>query len=725
MKVTVNDHVTMDEIIKLPIKKNLLRFSPIPELIDASGNEFSAKTGKIEEIIGTKGHTMCDRRHVQLDGKLPFTVTYKIVSDELINKLLVSTYANSSDFGYGRYEVYLGNNKATLYSEENFIAEYDRREFFDPKDLLKATAQIFTLDTPVSAKFFGIKFTHGYAVDRVVRLDFAGAFSINAAEEQLCLDSYGVDLLENATINVKGDMHYFDLGFTTDIETIIVKDPTLPIKTSLKGNAFVVHHIENDVEPTKIGNTDAFVCTKGLSGRHIATEKNNLIGAFSKTTALCITDEVVTEDFLGVGTNVLPFQLMPESTKKFGYDPEFIKLEHKAIRDLDLKIIRVWFQNDWFQTAPDEYNFESEKMHQFLEYMDVFRELGTEIELDFSWVVGKNLQSWYTIPEVLDQARSAPKDTEQFARSVVAALKFLCDEKGYNIKYIAVSNEPENGNFAVTSDNNIELKKKHLVKTLKDIDAELKKAGLRHRFEIWGAEDSAATPDRDWIRDMHQMAGDVIDVYTKHHYIANNDELLNEKMPLHIKDAEGGRVGLTEFGCHVPNFGNSTVGNMISAVNGGAVVALHWCFTNSVLTDPFDGPFDENICLIRNDGFKNEGLYIEAICGEIGPAMKYVPAHSRVLKCNSTNPFDVRSAVFEKDGDFTIVVETNGSGDRDLVIYLSALTNKPFKKLSYSIGSGKRPTEVLPPLTPVNCENGVITEHLNSEHTMYLYTTLK
>ena len=103
----------------------------------------------------------------------------------------------------------------------------------------------------------------------------------------------------------------------------------------------------------------------------------------------------------------------------------------------------------------------------------------------------------------------------------------------------------------------------------------------------------------------------------------------------------------------------------------------------------------------------------------------YVPAHSRVLKCNSTNPFDVRSAVFEKDGDFTIVVETNGSGDRDLVIYLSALTNKPFKKLSYSIGSGKRPTEVLPPLTPVNCENGVITEHLNSEHTMYLYTTLE
>ncbi|MBE6760907.1 MAG: hypothetical protein E7551_01305 [Ruminococcaceae bacterium] len=724
MKVTVNDRVTMADIAKLPLKKNLLKFSPIPQLIDASGNEFSAKTGKIEEITGAKGHTLCDRRHVQLDGKLPFTVTYTIESDELINKLLVSTYANAQDFGYGRYEVYLSNDKEALYSKENFIAEYDRREIFNPKDLLKGTAQIFTLDAPLSAKFFGIKFTHGYAVDRVVRLDFAGVFSVNAAEEQLCLDPYGVDLLESANIEVKGNMHSFDIGFPTDIETIIVRDPALPIKTSLKGNMSVVHHLEDDFKPIKIGNTEAYICTKHLSGRYITTEKDNLIGAFSKTTSLYIQDEVITEDFLGVGTNVLPFQLMPESTQKFGYDPEFIKLEHKAIRDLDIKIIRVWFQNDWFQIGPDEYDFESEKMRWFLEYMDVFRELGTEIELNFSWVVGKNLHSWYTIPEIPDQGRSAPRDTKQFARSVVAALKFLTDEKGYNIKYIAVSNEPENGNFAVTPDNNIELKKKYLVKTLKDIDSELKKAGLRHRFEIWGAEDSAATPDRDWLRDMHQMAGDVIDVYTKHHYVPNNDDILNEKMPLHIKDTNGGRIGLTEFACHFPNFGNSTVGNMISAVNGGAVVALHWCLASSVLTDPFNGPFDEDICLIRNDGFKNEGLYIEPICAEIGPSIKYIPAHSRVFKCEASNPMDVRAAVFEKDGDVTIVVETNGSGERDLTIHLPVLTDKPFKKLSYCVGKGEKPTEVSAPLSPAEYKNGVITEHLSPNHTMYLYTTI-
>ncbi len=723
MKVTINDRVTMAEITRLPFKRNLLRFSPIPEIIDASGKPFTAKSGKLFEITGVGGdHVMCGRRHVQLHGELPFTVTYAVESDSPINKLLVGTYTDSTNYGYGRYEVYLGNDKESLYSKENFIAEYDCREIFDPKDILKGTAQIFTLDTPVLAKFFGIKFTHGCILDTVVRLDLAGVFSAEAEAEKLSLDGYGVNLMEKSTITNRDDLQTYDLGFAAQIDTLILKNADCPVKTSVNGKVFVVNHL--DCTPKKIGNTDAFCYDGGLYARYITTKKGNLIGAFSKKTSITALNEVINDDFLGIGTNVLPFQLMPESTENFGYDPEFIKLEHQVVRDLDIKIIRVWFQNDWFQIGPDEYDFESEKMHQFLEYMDVFRELGTEIELDFSWVVGRALHSWYTIPGLPDQGRSAPRDTKQFARSVVAALKFLCDEKGYNIKYIAVSNEPENHNFAVTPDNNIELKKKHLVQALKDIDAELKKAGIRDRFEIWGAEDSAATPERDWLSDMYEMADDVIDVYTKHHYFATNDEILNEKMPLHLKDTHGGRVGLTEFGCHMPNFRKSTVGNMISAVNGGAIVALHWCLANSVLTDPFNGPFDEDICLVRNDGFKNEGLYIEPICAEFGPAIKYVPAHSRVFKCDCSNPFDARAAIFEKDGDFTVVVETGSLGERDLVLNLSALTSKPFKKLSYCIEKGEKPTEVLQPLSPADSENGIIREHLLPAHTMYLYTTI-
>ncbi len=722
MSVSVNDRVSMGDIANLPLKSNLLKLSPIPEIIDANGLPFTNKSGNITEVVG--GHMMCDRRHVQLDGKLPFTVTYTIESEKTINKLLVATFTASVNYGYGRYEVYLGDNKDSLYSPENYIAEYDRRNVFDPKDLLKGTAQIFTLPQPRTAKFFGIKFTHGCALDTVVRLDFAGVFSPEAEAERIHLTKYGMDALEDANIETKDGVTTYDIGAMVALNTLIVEDETAVVETSVDGEKFAPFNTCYTAE--KAGEETIFVHSGEYTARFIRSKKDNIIGVFSNKNIVEVTNEVINEDFLGAGTNVLPFQLMEESTNAFGYDPEFMKLEYDAIRKLDPKIIRVWFQNDWFQLAPDEYDFNLPKMQQFLEYMEIFRELGTEIELDFSWVVGRRLHSWYTIPEIPDQGRSAPRDTKQFARSVVAALKFLTDEKGLNVKYLTVANEPENGNFAVTPDNNIELKKKYLAKTLIDIDSELKKAGMRDRFEIWGPECSAATKDRDWLKDMYEMAGDVIDCYTKHIYSATNDEILNINIPFYFESTKNTKkIGLTEFGCNMPTFRKSTVGALISAANGGLSVALHWCLTNSVLPDPFCGPFDENICLYRNDEFKNNELYIEPICSEYGPAMKYVPAHCRVLKTNCSNPLDARVCVFEKDGDYTIIAETNQNGNRELVIDLGAITNKPFKMLSFNISNGERPTEIIPELSPVSTENGIIKVKLEPAHTMYLFTTVE
>lgn len=103
---------------------------------------------------------------------------------------------------------------------------------------------------------------------------------------------------------------------------------------------------------------------------------------------------------------MLPTQLM-DTSLEMGYDPDFFeKVEKPAILALRPQIARVWFQNDWFQTAPDECNFELPKFRQFLKYMDVFKQLDTDIELNFTFVVGKNIQPWFSIPGVKDQARS-------------------------------------------------------------------------------------------------------------------------------------------------------------------------------------------------------------------------------------------------------------------------------------------------------------------------------
>lgn len=718
MSVIIKDDATMKDINALPIKSNLLKAMPIPELLDANGNPFNAKTGVIAEIVGD--HMMCDSRHVQLHAPLPFTVTYKILSDAPIDKLLVSTYnTGSTNFGYGRYEVYLSEQKETLYNAENYIAEYDRRDVWNPKELYKGTAQIFSLAPPRKANYFGIKFTHGSIIDTVVRLDLAGVFSKEAAHTQERLRDFGADLTECAATVFDKDFVTYTFTDLLTIDSMAVNAKDAVVEISEDGETF------SPIVLTLKSKDSYYLHTAPFKAKAIRSAFGTVLGAFSTVTQIVIDkNTVVTDDFVGAGTNLIPTQLMSESTEKFGYSPDFIKTEFEAIRSLDPKVVRVWFQNDWFQLGPDEYDFESEKMQQFYGYMEIFRELGTEIELDFSFAVGRKLHSWFTIPEIPDQGRSAPRDTKQFARSVAACLEYLCDTKGFNVKYLTVSNEPENKNFSVTPDNNMADKKKYYAQTLRDIDAVLKAKGIRERFEIWGPEDSSCAVDRDWLGDMYNYADDVIDCYTKHCYFSTNDEILNNNFPFYFKSTNNGRVGLTEFGCHLPVYRKSTVGNFISAANAGASVALHWCLTNSVLTDPFSSPFDEDICLYRNDDFKNEELYIEAICGEYGPAMKYVPAHSRVLKTSTSNIGDARAATFEKDGDITIVVETNMSGCRDLKIDISHLTDKPIYKIAYNIGEQKRPTTIMATPKKIETVDGCIIEKLETNHMVYYYTTI-
>ena len=119
-------------------------------------------------------------------------------------------------------------------------------------------------------------------------------------------------------------------------------------------------------------------------------------------------------------------------------------------------------------------------------------------------------------------------------------------------------------------------------------------------------------------------------------------------------------------------------------------------------------------------------LQPQRICNEFGPALRYIKKHSRVLKAEYCNNFDVHIAVFEKDGDYTIIAEAAGSGNRELKIDLSELNlkNKTFQKLHYVIDSDVFPKSLLPVAEPVVLNNNCIVEKLTTAHEMYLFTTL-
>ena len=719
MDIVLNDSATQAQLKALPLKRNLLK-GTLPELLDADGRPFAAKTGNIKQV--TDNRLMCDFGHVQLHAKLPLTVTYALNPADSVKRLLVSTYVSAYDYGYGRYEIYLSNDRESLYAPEHKLAEYDRRGRFDSGNVFSGTAQIFTLNEAGNFSFFGIKFTHGCQADGVVRLDLAGAFAEVTPEENLALQRLGANLTDDAeTVFLNGETEFY-FSAPVRIDRLLVRDPNTPVYAFPSETGVLPERLNLSFQPVSYAAKTGYLSEQSFSAAGLRSAGNNIIGAFTADINLTVLpDQIINPDFLGAGTNVLPTVLMEESLKA-GYDPAFFEQEKAAIRTVRPKIVRVWFQNDWFQTGPDTYDFTLPKMKAFLDYMEVFRELGTEIELDFSFAVGSPLHSWYTIKEVPDQGRSAPKDLKQFARSVKAALEFLCDRQGFAIKYLTISNEPENRNFAVDGD--MQAKIEYYAAALREIDAVLKQAGTRDRFELWAAEDSAHTEKEVWLREMHRLAGDVIDRYTKHAYRSHNNDLLLHDIPNYKSATENSPVCLTEFGANIPTYEKSTVGAFLAAANGGLDAALHWCLSAAMLPDPLFGTFEAPICLWRNKDYSNDRLSINPICHEFGSVIRYVPPHSRVLKSVCDLPDDLRAAAFEKDGEVTVVVEAKGSGLRTLQLRLGSLTEKPFYRIFCDIESGQTPEQLLPDPKPVSVENGVLTDLLEAKHCLYVYTTL-
>lgn len=715
MNITLLDSAAMADINKLDLKTNLLRKCAKPEISDAAGNAVTIK-GEVNNLTGDR--VMFDRKHIQLvNAKLPITVTYALSGREKIDSLLVSTFTiYGGDYGYGRYEIYLGNERKSLYEKENYIAEFDRRGKFDKADITKYAAQIFTLEKSAKAKYFGIKFTHGSAVDDFIRLDMVGAFTRGASEQMAKIKKHGAAVTEYAKIKAENDIQIYDFEKPIYVDKLLVNDVNIPISYKCEDR---VNTFKNTIlEPTAEGYLVKL--EKPVLIDSLSSLQGNIIAAFSgQINVKIFKEDIINPFFLGAGVNVLPTALMKESIAN-GYSKDFFKYERDAIRTLRPSVARVWFQNDWFQTAPDEYDFELPKFKQFLEYMEVFKETDTDIELDFSFTVGSAIQPWFSIPEVKDKGRSAPRDLKQFARSVVACLKFLSD-RGYPVKYITLSNEPNLINFAVNSD--MQGKKEYYAKALLNIDAELKKANMREKFEIWGPECAAADPSLCWFKDMYSLAGDCIDRYTKHNYDSFYNEYETVIAPWYKGDSNG-RVCITEFGTPTPNFNKSNIGTLIASANCGFDTALEWCLTNSFLPDPLNFKFDEDICLFKNYNFENK-LDIMPVCNEYGPAMRYIKKHSKVIKTWCDNDLDVHTAVFEKDGDYTIIVETNSSGNRKLKIDLSGLADKPFRRMVYNIGKMEKPCDFLPKFSSDIITGDFICEDLEVEHCMYLYTTIK
>lgn len=427
-------------------------------------------------------------------------------------------------------------------------------------------------------------------------------------------------------------------------------------------------------------------------------------------------NNVIQDDFLGVGVNTIPTALMP-GQMQYGYSEAHWEIDKKRIQTVQPKIARVWFQIDWMEPSKGTYTWESSNMKAFYKYLDAFKTAGTEIELNFGWKVGSSVHNWFSIPGI-DPWTSAPADLDAYAASASALLDELIRNRGYdNVKYLTFYNEPNGGwDFEAPGD-----QKAYYAEMVNKISARLTADGLRDRIEIWGPEETGAPA---WIEYMKRHADDAIDGYSFHVY-GESYEGLGSAFALRQGYVGNKPLHLTEFGWaddQASNWDAGYANSVIQTANMGVKSALMWQLNGVWTNDPTGGTNGtytmwDAVVLGLNP---RKTFYIS------GMLNRYIPEHSEVLAVNTGGSTDVRAAAFKgTDGNYTVLVETKAGSSKEITLdFGSTAINKTFRKMVYNNDVIPEANAVLPPVTANFPAGTSLTDRsVDGDYNVIIYTT--
>jgi len=429
-------------------------------------------------------------------------------------------------------------------------------------------------------------------------------------------------------------------------------------------------------------------------------------------------DDVVQEDYLGIGVNVIPWSLL-EGTTTLGYDDADWEVDVERILTVQPKVARVWFQIDWMELEKGQYDFESPEMKAFYRYLDAFEQAGTEVLLNFGWKVGERVHDWFLYPGVTKPYESAPGDLDAYGRSASALLDELIVQRGYdNVDYLTFYNEPNGSwDFEGPAD-----QKAYYAEMARKVHEQLQTDGLRDEVQIWGPEEVNAP---DWTEYMADNAADVFDQYSFHLYGESYD-FLGEAIEQRRASIGDAPLNLSEMGWTNPGtsvwetgYSNYIIGSANNGIHSNLVWQMNGVMTNDPAGDT-NGAFNMWDSLVL-------GLEPTAAFYEAGLLMRYIPAHSTVLG-TSTSHDDVRATAFrDADGELTVLVETESGSPKDVrVEFTGDDVEDGFTRLAFSDSIVEREENALLPastgtLTPQG--NAFVDDAIGDEHTFAIYTT--
>lgn len=428
------------------------------------------------------------------------------------------------------------------------------------------------------------------------------------------------------------------------------------------------------------------------------------------------THDVLQDDFLGVGVNVIPTALMPGQTQ-FGYNETYWAMDRKRIETIEPAVARVWFQIDWMEPEKGVYTWDSMEMKAFYRYLDAFKAAGTEIELNFGWKVGSKVHDWFTFPGV-SQSESAPADLDAYAASASNLLQELILNRGYdNIKYLTFYNEP-NGSWDFELPGDQQAYYADMVRTTSE---RLATDGIRDLVEIWGPEESGAPL---WTKYMKDHIDEHVDGYSFHVYGESYDGL-GAAFDLRRSYVGDKPIHLTEFGWADDNASNWNAGyanSVIQAANKGVKSALMWQLNGVWSYDPYGGT---NGTYTMWDALVL-GLEPRKTFYVAGMLNRYIPKHGQVVAVDTGGAEDIRAAAFKSEnGNYTILLETKAGAAKDVTFDFGDVdVGKTFRKFVFRDDVAKEANALLPAASGEFAADGGFRDGgIDGEYNVIVYTT--
>ncbi len=766
MKYSVNNNFRSTEIAELGL--NVLS-GKTPVVRDAKGREFLPMWYKdIGFIVEPNIY-----QHIDFLSEMPFTVTFDMEEPVSFEKALVGGMLDGGQYALEEYELFAAETEAALYSEKNKIAHYVKADFGEEKT---TNITLFEFKENQTARFFGVRVPKACKGDAIARIGKIAVFSREYEKQRTCFDRFGSNIVKEIKTEYRdatgksgciwpdyGLLSYINDGialddnrsagitFNTQFDIVYRFGKILPVnkiviaakgelpQVELLGSSDIRNLFESKIPYTlqkeQIGDYTLYIyeiaetdlcCAAVRFLKPEAPMKAELseVGIFTDATFVNISDEVLNEDFVGNGENLVPFMLQPGNVKA-GYTEELYAVDKNRYRKIKPGLIRFWMQVDWFEKEKGVYDFDSVEMQAVWRYFELLKEIGTEVQLTHSWKVGEAARSWFSFPfeKPEDVRNSAPADPEHYAESYSKLVKEIWRRGFTNVFHISFANEPGyHWDFIAPGD-----RKAYYCKVVKAVDEQFRKDGIRDKTVFWCCESAESM---EWIAYCRENIPECVDYYTLHCYECTQDRFYDEIMK------EVNEIGAKPFlitecseGSAIQKnpWNRSMTGLIIDSANMGGSGCVMWTI-HGIKSMSVYSPDSWTM------GLEGTHLWRDMISGgmpgynyyNFGMYTRYLPNHTKVLKTEVIGE-GMRAATFlAKDGNITILIECKkADADRKITVKLPDGKHTFYKHSYVPAKLECTHNAILPPVAATIEADGTFTDtDIPTDYSVLLYTTI-